>query len=72
MKNLPEPTDFQKAASKAVFDNNFNDPSLVKSTDHIDLKKNLHNVRFVKVSSCPAFGEHLTVNIMYMLLLPKA
>ena len=34
---------------------------MIKNTAHVDFNdKNLDNVRFVKVNSMPAVGEHLT------------
>ena len=61
IKNLPDPTEMQDACSKHYVDNKFNDPSIIKNTAHVDFNdKNLDNVRFVKVNSMPAVGEHLT------------
>ena len=61
IKNLPDPTNIQDACSKHYVDNKFNDPSIIKNTAHVDFNdKNLDNVRFVKVNSMPAVGEHLT------------
>ena len=60
-KNLPDPTNLQDACSKNYVDIKFNDPSIIKNTAHVDFNdKNLDNVRFVKVNSMPAVGEHLT------------
>ena len=61
IKNLPDPLSIREAASKNYVDNLFNDPSIIKNTTHVDFNdKNLDNVRFVKVNSMPAVGEHLT------------
>ena len=61
IKNLPDPLSIREAASKNYVDNLFNDPSIIKNTAHVDFNdKNLDNVRFVKVNSMPAVGEHLT------------
>ena len=43
-------------AAKKIFE-----PRIIKNTSHVDFNvKNLDNVRFVKVNSMPAVGEHLT------------
>ena len=61
IKNIPDPISIREAASKNYVDNLFNDPSIIKNTAHVDFNdKNLDNVRFVKVNSMPAVGEHLT------------
>ena len=47
--------------TKNYVDKNFNDPSIIRNTAHVDVNdKNLDNVRFVKVNSMPAVREHLT------------
>ena len=61
IKNLPDPISIREPASKNYVDNLFNPPSIIKNTAHVDFNdKNLDNVRFVKVNSMPAVGEHLT------------
>ena len=61
IKNLPNPISIGEPVSKQYVDNKFNDPSIIKNTAHVDFNdKNLDNVRFVKVNSMPAVGEHLT------------
>ena len=61
IKNLPDPISIREAVSKYYVDNLFNDQSIKKNTDHVDVNvKNLDNVRFIKVNSTPAVGEHLT------------
>ena len=61
IKNLPDPISIGDPVSKQYVDNKFNDPSIIKNTAHVDFNdKNLDNVRFVKVNSMPAVGEHLT------------
>ena len=41
----------------------FTDPSKRKNTAHVHFSdKTLNNVRYVKVNSMPAVGEHLTAN----------
>ena len=47
--------------TKSYVDNEIKDPSIIKNTAHVDFNvKNHDNVRFVKVNSLPAVGEHLT------------
>ena len=61
IKILPNPISIGEPVSKQYVDNKFNDPSIIKNTTHVDFNdKNLDNVRFVKVNSMPAVGEHLT------------
>ena len=61
IKNLPNPVSIGEAVSKQYVDNKLDDPSIIKNTAHVDFNdKNLDNVRFVKVNSMPAVGEHLT------------
>ena len=61
IKNLPDPISIGEPASKQYVDIKFNDSSIIKNTAHVDFNdKNLDNVRFVKVNSMPAVGEHLT------------
>ena len=61
VKTVPDPISIREAASKNYVDKKFNDPSIIKNTAHVDFNdKNLDNVRFVKVNSMPAVGEHLT------------
>ena len=58
---LKDPISIREAASKCNADTLFNDPSILKNIEHSDFNdKNLNNVRFVKVNSKPAVGEHLT------------
>ena len=61
IKILPDAISNGEPVSKQYVDNKFNDPSIIKNTAHVDFNdKNLDNVRFVKVNSMPAVGEHLT------------
>ena len=61
IKNLPDPTDIQDACSKNYVDNLFNDPSIVKNTEYIDLNdRNITNVRFLQVNQWPQIDSHLT------------
>ena len=48
IKNLTDPISIKEATSKTYFDNQFNDPSIIKNTSHIDLNdKNFTNVGFI-------------------------
>ena len=61
IKNPKDPMSIRKVASKISVDNLFNNLSRFKNADHVNFKiYNLDNVRFVKVTSFPAVGEHVT------------
>ena len=61
IKNLLDPISVQEAASKNYVDNKFNDPSILKNTEHIDLNdRNITNVRFLQVNQWPQIDSHLT------------
>ena len=61
IKNLPDPTSIGEAASKNYVDNLFNDTSIVKNTEHIDLSDpNITNARFIQVNQWPQIDSHLT------------
>ena len=48
IKNLPDPISIREATSKNHVDNFFNDPSILKKTEHIDLNdRNITNARFI-------------------------
>ena len=62
-KNLKDPIDIREAAAKNYYGEKINHPIIIKNTAHVYFDdKNLDNVRFVKVNSKPAVGEHLTAN----------
>ena len=64
IKNLPDPISIREAALKNYVDNDFNDPSTIKNTDHVDFNdKNLDNVHSIKVNSFPTLEEQLTAKI---------
>ena len=57
---LTSPKTITKLPTKNYVDNKFDDPGII-NTAHVDFNdKNLANVRFIKVNSMPAVGEHLT------------
>ena len=58
---LTIPKTIIEVPTKSYVDKKFDDPSIVKSTAHVDfIDKFLDNVRFVKVNSMPAVGRQLT------------
>ena len=58
---LTSPKTIIKLPTKNYVDNKFNDRSIIKNTAHVDFNdKNFDNVRFIKVNSMPAVGEHVT------------
>ena len=64
IKNLPDPISIREAASKNYVDNLFNDPSIVKNTEHIDLNdRNITNCRFLSVNQLPQIDSHLTAKL---------
>ena len=59
-KYLKDPISIKEAVSKNYVHTFFNDPSIIKKTEHVDFNdKNLDNVRFVKVNRMPAIVEQL-------------
>ena len=64
IKNVPDPISIREAASKNYVDNLFNDPSIVKNTEHIDLNdRNITNARFIQVNQWPQIDSHLTAKL---------
>ena len=64
IKNLPDPISIREAASKHYVDNLFNDPSIVKNIEHIDLKdRNITNARFIQVNQLSQIDSHLTAKL---------
>ena len=64
IKNLPDPISIREAASKNYVDNKFNDPSILKNTEHIDLNdRNFTNARFIQVNQLPQIDSHLTAKL---------
>ena len=63
-KSLPDPVSAGEAASKNYVDNLFNDPRLLKNTEHIDLNdRKFTNARFIQVNQLPQIDSHLTVKL---------
>ena len=61
IKNLPDPISIREPASKHYVDNLFNDPSIIKNTEHIDLNdRNITNARFIQVNQWPRIDSHST------------
>ena len=61
IKNLPDPITMREAASKNYVDNLFNDPSIIKNTEHIGVNdRNSTNARFIQVNQWSQIGSHLT------------
>ena len=61
IKNLPDPISIREEASKIYVGNLFNDPSILKNTEHIDLNdRSLIIVRFLQVNQWPQIDSHLT------------
>ena len=64
IKNLPDPTNIQDACTKHYADNLFNDPSIIKTSAHIDLNdRNITNARFIQVNQLPQINSHLTAKL---------
>ena len=64
IKNLPDPISIQEAVSKNYVDKLFNDPSIVKNTEHIDLNdRKITNARFIQVNQLPQIDSHLTAKL---------
>ena len=61
---MPDPISIREAASKNYVDNLFNDPSIIKNTEHIDLNdRNITNCRFLSVNQLPQIDSHLTAKL---------
>ena len=64
IKNLPDAISIREAASKNYVDDKFNDPSIIKNTEHIDLNdRNITNARFIQVNQWPQIDSHLTAKL---------
>ena len=61
VSTLTSPTTILGISTKKYVDNKFNDPSIIKNTDHVDFNdKILDNVHSIKVNSYPTLDEQLT------------
>ena len=64
IKKLPNPISITEPVSKIYVDNLFNDPSIIKSSAHIDLNdRNITNARFIQVNQLPQINSHLTAKL---------
>ena len=64
IKNLPDPISIREAWSKIYADTLFNDPSIVKNTEHIDLNdRSITNARFIQVNQLPQIASHQTAKL---------
>ena len=64
IKNLLDPISIKEAASKHYVDNFFNDPSIIKNIEHIDLSdRNITKARFIQVNQGPQIDSHLTAKL---------
>ena len=60
IKHLPDPISIRETASKIYLDNLFNDPSIVKHIENIDLNDiNITKARFIQVNQWPQIDSHL-------------
>ena len=61
---ITSPKTIIELPTKNYVDNKFDDPSIIKNTDHVDFNnKILDNVHSIKVNSFPTIPEHLTAKI---------
>ena len=61
---LTSPKTIINLPTKNYVDKNFNDPSIIKNTDHVDFNdENLDKVSFIKVNTYPFLEEHLTPKV---------
>ena len=64
IKKLSDPISNREAASKIYIDNKFNDPSIIKNGEQIDLNdRNFTNARFIQVNQLPQIDSHLTAKL---------
>ena len=61
IKKLPDPISIQEPVPKHYIDILFNNPSIIKNTEHIDLNdRNISSARFIQVNQWPQIDSHLT------------
>ena len=64
IKNLPDPISIRQAASKNYVNNLFNDPSIFKNTEQIDLNdRNITNATFMQVNQWLQMDSYLTAKL---------
>ena len=64
IKHLPDSISIRETASKKYVDKNFNDPTIIKNTEHIDQNdRKFTNARFFQVNQLPQIDSHLTANL---------
>ena len=64
IKKLPDPISIREPASKNYVNNLFNDPSIIKNTERIDLNdRNITNASFIQVNQWPQIDSHLTAKL---------
>ena len=64
IKKFPDPISITEATSKNYNDNLFNDRSIIKNTEHIDLNDvEITNARFIQVNKLPQIDSHLTAKL---------
>ena len=64
IKNLTDPINTQDAWSKKYVENLFNDPSINRNNEHIDLNdRNITNARFIQLNQLPQIDSHLTAKL---------
>ena len=64
IENLPDPISIREAASTNYVDDLFNDPSIVKNTEHIDLNDRIiTKARFIQVNQLNQIDSHLTAKL---------
>ena len=64
IKNLPDPVSERDPVSRNYVDNKFNDPSIIKNSEHIDLNdRNITNARFIQINQLPQIDSHLTAKL---------
>ena len=58
---MPHPISIREAASNSYVEILFNDPSILKNTEHIDLNdRNINNARFIQVNQWPQIDSRIT------------
>ena len=64
IKNLPDPFSIREVCSKNYVDILFNDPSIAKNNEHIDMNdRSITNARFIQVNQCPHIESRLTAKL---------